>query len=173
MAAVKPQHYGSSRSGLAEWLLQRVTAIYSAGFALYFILRTWWRPFPDQVSWVAWLDLPMVKLGLITFWLATLVHAWIGVRSVAMDYIHTMGVRLTLLIVTGLLLVLLALWGILLLVGGAQRGHWRDVVSTAWSSAPVAEDCVPLCNWPSPICTWLWYPRYSPPARILWPRRAA
>jgi len=121
MAAVKPQHYGSSRSGLAEWLLQRVTAIYSAGFALYFIVRTWWQPFPDQQSWVAWLELPMVRIGLVTFWLATLVHAWIGVRSVAMDYVHPMGLRLTLLTVSGLLLVLLAFGGVLLLVGGVQR----------------------------------------------------
>jgi len=55
----------------------------------------------------AWLNRPLVWLGSALFVPALLLHAWIGVRDVLLDYLPSSLVRLV-----ALSLLLVALWGL-------------------------------------------------------------
>ena len=50
------------------------------------------------------------QLAMLLFVLAVLLHAWIGVRDVLIDYVHPIAIRAALLGAIGLALVALGLW---------------------------------------------------------------
>ena len=97
-------------SGFRAWVVQRVSAIYLAlGFiylAGYFLLS----PPADYAAWQQWLASPLVSVGLALFFIALLLHAWIGVRDVVIDYVHPLGIRLTVLTLVALLLMGCGFW---------------------------------------------------------------
>ena len=101
---------GSSHSGTGEWLVQRVTSLYLAGFVVFLIIRFAVVPVGDYAAWLSlWRD-PVLRLLWLTFWLSLLLHAWVGLRSVWMDYVHPAGLRFGVLAVTALALLLLSFW---------------------------------------------------------------
>jgi succinate dehydrogenase / fumarate reductase membrane anchor subunit len=99
-------------SGLRAWVLQRVTAIYLLLFFPYLILTFAGSPPPDHDALIAWLTSPGVGVGLLLFVLSLLIHAWVGVRDVLIDYVRPPGARLTLLVLLGLALAACGLWAL-------------------------------------------------------------
>jgi succinate dehydrogenase / fumarate reductase membrane anchor subunit len=97
-------------AGLKAWVVQRVTAVYLAGFsvylALYFIIS---RP-ADHEQLAAWATSPWVAVGLMLFVPLLLAHAWVGIRDVLIDYVKPIGVRLALLAVMALIFLASGLW---------------------------------------------------------------
>ncbi len=101
--------------GLRDWLLQRITAIVMVVYVVVFLscllghlpLRydTWHAAFSD----------PVVRVSTLLFFLSLLLHAWVGVRDIFMDYVKPFGLRLTLQVLVILSLVVYALWTINLL----------------------------------------------------------
>ncbi len=51
----------------------------------------------DFVAWRAWVIQPWVSIGLFLFIAALVLHAWVGIRDVLIDYVHPLGIRITLL----------------------------------------------------------------------------
>lgn len=93
-------------SGFQAWVVQRLSAIY---LALGFIFLAYHFAFcgpADYMEWKAWLSHPAVYTGLSLFFLSLLMHAWIGVRDVVIDYVHPLGIRL--IVLSGIALVLIA-----------------------------------------------------------------
>ena len=80
---------GSARSGLREWRLQRLTAIALIPLGLYFVTSVLRLATSDQVTAAAWIASPVGALLLILFVLAGLAHAFVGLRSILLDYVHT------------------------------------------------------------------------------------
>jgi succinate dehydrogenase membrane anchor subunit len=80
---------GSARDGLREWRLQRWTAIALIPLGLYFVISMLRLATSDQTTAAAWLGSPVAALLIILFMLAGLLHAFIGLRSVFADYVHT------------------------------------------------------------------------------------
>ena len=80
---------GSARDGLREWRLQRVTAIALIPLGLYFAASVLWLATSDRITAVAWLASPVTALLVMLFVLAGLAHAFVGLRSVLLDYVHT------------------------------------------------------------------------------------
>lgn len=107
---------GSMHAGLGEWLLQRLTALYISGFALYLVLRFSFAPLSGFVEWQSWFASGAVRISMALFITATLVHAWIGLRSVYIDYLRPLWVRFTVLVLTGVALLALAFWSVQLLL---------------------------------------------------------
>ena len=101
---------GSARAGLYSWLAQRISALYLAGFALFVALRLVLSPIVGYDAWRAWLTGGAMRLALALFLIAIIVHAWVGMRSVWMDYIHSSAWRFIVSALTGLGLLVLALW---------------------------------------------------------------
>ena len=80
---------GSSRNGLGEWRLQRLTAIALIPLGLYFVASILSLATADKATASEWLASPVPALLVILFVLAGLVHAVVGIRSVLLDYVHT------------------------------------------------------------------------------------
>lgn len=108
---------GSAHTGLREWLLQRVTAIYMGVFALYVVLRFTIDPITSYTAWKAWIALPAVRIAFALFFASMLLHSWIGMRSVFMDYVKPMWVRFVVQLVTATALLILTLWSVQILFG--------------------------------------------------------
>ncbi len=96
--------------GLRAWLLQRFTAIYLAVYLLVLpvVLASLWPL--DFLHWRALFAAPLMSVATSLFALALLIHAWLGVRDVLIDYVHAIWLRLSLLALTGLLLLGSLLW---------------------------------------------------------------
>ena len=112
------------RSGLYDWLIQRVSAVVLAAYTLFvagFIILT-----PD-LTFAVWSDL-YSTLCMRVFSLAALLsiaaHAWIGLWAVLTDYLTSrmMGAKATLMRlvaqgVLGLVTMTYTVWGIEILWG--------------------------------------------------------
>ena len=60
--------------GLRDWLLQRISAVYLAGFLVFFILRLTLKPVPGFQEWHAWFAHPAMTVASTAFILAVLLH---------------------------------------------------------------------------------------------------
>ena len=108
MKPVRP--ISSARSGLLEWLVQRVSAIYLAGFGLYLAIHFAWAAPGDFVAWRAWFGHGTVRLAWALFFTGLLLHAWTGMRSVYLDYLHPLWLRFGVTLLTAVLLLAAGLW---------------------------------------------------------------
>lgn len=102
---------GSAHAGMLQWLWQRVTAIYMAGFVVYVIVHlSLLSPIRDHAAWTAWFAIGYVRLAWAMFILSILVHSWIGMRSIYLDYLHPLWLRFSVSLLTALGLLALGLW---------------------------------------------------------------
>ena len=87
---------GGAHRGLDMWLVQRASAIYMALFLPLSLGWLAWQAPLDYTSWRA-LFLPLgAKVAVLLFIVALLVHAWIGLREIFIDYVHALLARLAL-----------------------------------------------------------------------------
>jgi succinate dehydrogenase / fumarate reductase membrane anchor subunit len=108
---------GSAHTGLGEWLLQRVTAVYMGAFVVYLVLRFLIAPIDLYVTWKMWFASSTVRIAFALFFASLLVHSWVGMRSVFMDYVKPMWLRFVVQLVTATALLVLALWVTQILLG--------------------------------------------------------
>lgn len=102
-------------SGLRTWLSQRLSAVYIAMFVLIFV-GAWAGETITYEVWRSWVARPMVNISLILFILAVILHAWIGIRDIIMDYFSAVFMRYLLLIGFGLVFISMGLWVIRTLI---------------------------------------------------------
>lgn len=98
--------------GLRAWLLQRVTAVYLGLFTLYLLVQFLVAAPLGYPQWSAWAGMPLVAIGLALYVIAMLLHAWVGMRDVLIDYVHPVGVRLGLLGIMAFGLLGCGLWAL-------------------------------------------------------------
>lgn len=109
--------------GLRAWLLQRFTAVYLLLFLAYLAVHFGRAPVTDFAAWLAWLADPLVNLATGLFILSLLIHAWVGIRDVLMDYVTHTGLRVVLFATVALTLAGCALWALrVLFVAVAAQG---------------------------------------------------
>lgn len=96
--------------GLRAWLLQRFTAVYLAVYLLAVLLVYLTRGDWDYAAWHGWMGEPLMGVATILFSLSVLLHVWVGVRDVLIDYIHAAWLRLMFMAGTALLLLASLLW---------------------------------------------------------------
>ncbi len=101
-----------SASGLRAWALQRISAVYIGVFSVVLLARFIGDPPPDYAVWQGWVAQPWVSIGLSIYVLALLLHAWVGIRDVLIDYVHPLAIRLTLLSLFGLTFVGSGMWAL-------------------------------------------------------------
>lgn len=80
-------------SGFQAWLLQRLSAVY---MALFIVATLIWSLSGDvnYTSWKTGFENTWIKMAVLLFGLSLLLHAWIGIRDVIVDYIHPLGLKL-------------------------------------------------------------------------------
>lgn len=101
--------------GLRAWLWQRLSAVYMLGFLGYVGARLGLDAPRSYPEWRGWMTDPFAGLAAALFIAALLLHAWVGMRDVILDYAGALSVRLALLTLTGLGLVGAGLWALKIL----------------------------------------------------------
>ncbi|MHB8534648.1 MAG: succinate dehydrogenase, hydrophobic membrane anchor protein [Sulfuricaulis sp.] len=101
---------GSAHAGVTDWLLQRVSSLYMAGFVVYVIVSLSMSPVHDYAAWKSWFATGPVRLAWALFFLSVLAHAWTGLRSIYMDYLHATWLRFSAVALTAIGLLALGLW---------------------------------------------------------------
>ena len=85
-----------SHTGTGTWLLQRASALVLAltlpGLAIYFMTAL---PF-DFAGWHALFASLWLRVLVLLTAAALALHAWVGMRDIFMDYVHSTGLRLAL-----------------------------------------------------------------------------
>jgi succinate dehydrogenase / fumarate reductase membrane anchor subunit len=98
--------------GLRDWLAQRVTAVVMTVFILWLAVALMVSPPQDYTDIKALFDNRWIRIGSFLFLLSLFWHAWIGMRNILMDYVHSSGVRLALEILVILSLLFYAVWSV-------------------------------------------------------------
>ncbi len=106
-------------SGLKAWLLQRISAVYLAGFLVYFLVTMMVCVPQSYADWHGWMSSTPMALASTLFFIALLSHAWVGMRDVLLDYVKPFALRLSLLILLAVGLVVMGLWVVSILLTGA------------------------------------------------------
>jgi len=107
------------RSGLSDWLLQRISGVI---IAAYFLFMVCWLAMQDGLDYPTWLALHqttcMQIFNTVTL-LSVVIHAWIGIWAVLTDYVtvrllgpKATAMRLVLEVAAIGLLVVYTLWGL-------------------------------------------------------------
>lgn len=104
-------------SGLRAWLLQRVSALYLLGFIVFFAARSLIAPPDSYEAWRTWILSTGPRIATLLFFLALALHAWVGLRDVAIDYIKPFALRLGTLGAIGFGLAATLIWAALVLFG--------------------------------------------------------
>ena len=106
---------GGAHRGLDMWLAQRASAVYMVLFLPLFLLYMCSSPSLDHAGWRA-LFLPLgVKVVALLFVAALLLHAWIGMREIFIDYVHCsrcMTLRLSLYFAFAVLYLACLVWAV-------------------------------------------------------------
>jgi len=103
-------------AGLQAWILQRITAVYLAVFSLVALPYLLFSPPADYLEWQRTVGNPWVYTTLLLFVLAVLIHAWVGLRDIAIDYVKPFILRLAVLILIGAALVVTGIWVVSILL---------------------------------------------------------
>jgi succinate dehydrogenase / fumarate reductase membrane anchor subunit len=107
----------SAASGFRAWLVQRVSAVVTLAFVGLLGLHFLINPPRSYEAWRAWALSPAVSLAGCVFFAALLMHAWVGLRDVVMDYVHAAARRVATLALVALLLTGLGAWVLRILMG--------------------------------------------------------
>jgi succinate dehydrogenase / fumarate reductase, membrane anchor subunit len=105
-----PRGSGSAHRGLGEWILQRLSALYLTGFSVWLVARFAIAAPADYAAWKAWMATGGVRLAFALFYLSVLVHSWVGMRSVFLDYLKPLWVRFVAQLLLAFGLLALAFW---------------------------------------------------------------
>jgi succinate dehydrogenase / fumarate reductase membrane anchor subunit len=103
--------------GLRDWLVQRISAVVMAVYTLLLVAALASLPRLDYWHWKALWGLPVVRYATALAVLSLLLHAWVGMRDIFMDYIKDAGLRLALYVLTILALACYGLWAAHILWG--------------------------------------------------------
>lgn len=97
-------------TGLRAWALQRITAIYLGLFVTYLFIFALRGGAGSYEAWRAWVVHPAVTIGLLLFVVALVLHCWVGIRDVIIDYVHPLAIRVLLLSLFAMGFIASGLW---------------------------------------------------------------
>lgn len=81
--------------GLRDWAMQRVTAVVMLVYiVVFFFFLLGMLGADDYTKWKSFFETTWVKVFTQTTLIAVMLHAWVGIRDLWMDYIKPFGLRL-------------------------------------------------------------------------------
>mgnify|MGYP002713064640 CR=1 FL=1 len=98
-------------TGLRAWITQRLSAVVLLGLGLYLIAVWAWIHPETYAAWHAMVGAPVPGGAALLIFGALLLHCWVGVRDVILDYVRSKSLRLVLLAALALWLSGLGVWG--------------------------------------------------------------
>jgi succinate dehydrogenase / fumarate reductase membrane anchor subunit len=118
MPQINTKNFGAKRIvvgahyGLADWLAQRISAGLMGLLTLLVVVQVL---LPGEMGYDKWAGIfsrQWMKVLTFVVIVSLLVHVWVGVRDVLMDYVKSVGARLALQVATIVWLVGCAGWAI-------------------------------------------------------------
>lgn len=113
-----------SRSGLYDWMAQRVSAVVLAAYVLFLLGFLIANPGLTYVEWQALFSQNWVRIFSLLTLVALSVHAWVGMWTISTDYLTPMGIgksatviRFLFQAVCGLAMFVFFVWGVQILWG--------------------------------------------------------
>lgn len=104
-------------NGLKDWLIQRATAVYFAGYSLFLLLFLLGHPHLTYAQWQPLFAANWFKVASIIALVALSLHAWIGVWTVTTDYLKSTAIRLFIQLAVVLWLVGQFIWSLMIMWG--------------------------------------------------------
>lgn len=107
-----------SRSGVQDWLIQRVSAVILAVYTLFLLGVFMANPGLGYEEWRQLFSLFWVKIFTLVSLLSLVGHIWVGMWTVVTDYLHNPWVRFVTLFVIALVTLIYlvagitAVWGV-------------------------------------------------------------
>lgn len=101
--------------GLRDWLAQRITAVVMALATIVIVSGIWSASPLTYVTWKGLFAKWWMWLSASLFLLSVMLHAWVGVRDILMDYVKPTGIRLTLEVASILALAYYTVWAMQIL----------------------------------------------------------
>jgi succinate dehydrogenase / fumarate reductase membrane anchor subunit len=105
------------RSGLYDWLIQRVSALILTAYTVFLVIYLLVNPELTYVQWSNLFAMTSMRIFSLLTLLSLGAHIWIGLWSVSTDYIKPVGLRFMFQIVTGFAMFSYTVWGFQLLWG--------------------------------------------------------
>ena len=98
--------------GMRDWLSQRVTATLMALFTLAVIVQVLLPGEMGYDKWAGMFSRQWMKVLTFVVIVSLLIHVWVGMRDIWMDYVKPVAVRLVLQVATIVWLVGCAGWAV-------------------------------------------------------------
>lgn len=111
---VKRQVVGA-HYGLRDWLAQRATAVIMIVYTVIILWTVAGMPRMDHGRWTALWQAPLVRYATVLFMVSLLLHAWVGVRNILMDYVKSAVLRLALYVMVITALAWYGAWSVQIL----------------------------------------------------------
>jgi len=112
------------RSGLYDWLIQRVGAVVLTAYTIFLVVYIAMNPEMDYAQWSVLYSQLWMRIFSLLALISFITHAWIGLWSVLTDYLtnRLLGAKATVLrllaqIVLGVAAVTYLVWGVEILWG--------------------------------------------------------
>lgn len=105
------------RSGLSDWLVQRVSAIILALYSVFMVGYLLLHPGLDYATWNGLFEQTWMRIFSLLAFISVAAHAWIGLWTVVTDYIKPTGIRFTAQTIIILANFVFLVWGIQVLWG--------------------------------------------------------
>ncbi|MCH4562615.1 MULTISPECIES: succinate dehydrogenase, hydrophobic membrane anchor protein [Halomonas] len=105
------------RSGLSDWLVQRVSAIILALYTLFIVAYLLLNPGLDYATWSGLFAQTWMRIFSLLAFVSIAAHAWIGLWTVTTDYLKPTGLRVGIQTFIILAIFVFLVWGIQILWG--------------------------------------------------------
>ena len=117
---VSDARFGTAHNGLSEWYLQRLSAVVLAVLLplLFVLLMKVYSGALTQIQLLVLLDHFSIRMLHTLLLLAMLTHGYLGIKVIAEDYVHCIGLRISLMAI--------------LLMTAAGFGIWWLSIIWAW-----------------------------------------
>ncbi|BBI49448.1 succinate dehydrogenase hydrophobic membrane anchor subunit [Vreelandella olivaria] len=105
------------RSGLSDWLMQRVSAVILALYTVFIVAFLLFNPNLDYYAWSGLFSQTWMRIFSLLAFVAIAAHAWIGLCTVTTDYLKSTRLRVGAQAVIILGIFVYLVWGIQILWG--------------------------------------------------------
>ncbi|QFU00905.1 Succinate dehydrogenase hydrophobic membrane anchor subunit [Halomonas sp. THAF5a] len=105
------------RSGLSDWLLQRVSAVILALYSLFIVGFLLFSPGLDYAAWSGLFAQTWMRIFSLLAFISLAAHAWVGLWTVTTDYLKPTGIRIGAQLIIILAIFVFLVWGITVLWG--------------------------------------------------------
>ncbi|WP_106477313.1 succinate dehydrogenase, hydrophobic membrane anchor protein [Phytohalomonas tamaricis] len=105
------------RSGVSDWLIQRVTAIVLALYTVFIVAYMLFHPELDYATWSALFQRTWMRIFTLLAFLSIAAHAWSGLWIISTDYIKHAYARLGVQTFIIVALFVFVVWGVQVLWG--------------------------------------------------------